>query len=106
MKTGVNVLAMDFNFKITGDSPAWKPIRVYTDGIKTYIEFPDDKFAEGMPGLVELANDEGVFKDETTQLVNYLPMGPLFVADKKLQRFALMLGIDKKVIIEYTGRPK
>lgn len=108
LKGGVNVSSLDFNFRMSGDAP-WKPIRVYSDGEKTYIEFPDGNFPEGMPALVELADDAGVFKDESSQLVNYRAIGNKFVADKRLRRFALVLGIDKnekKVVIDYSGGAK
>lgn len=105
--TGENVEELDFNFRMSGDSPAWKPVRVYTNGVKTYVEFPDDKFAEGMPALIELGGDGGLFRDESNQIVNYRPIGKRFVIDKKLTRFALILGIDKqekKVVFDYEGK--
>ncbi len=107
LPTGENVAELDFNFRVSGDSPAWKPVRVYTDGVKTYVEFPDAKFPEGMPALVELGGDGGLFRDESNQIVNYRPIGKRFVVDKKLTRFALVLGIDKqekKVIFDYEGK--
>jgi type IV secretion system protein VirB9 len=30
----------DFNYRILGSSPPWKPVRVYRDGGKTYVQFP------------------------------------------------------------------
>ena len=36
---GMNVVNMDFGYKISGDAVAWKPTRVFSDGTKTYIDF-------------------------------------------------------------------
>ena len=40
LPTGENTANLDFGFQLSGDDPSWKPLRVYTDGAKTYIEFP------------------------------------------------------------------
>lgn len=73
-------------------SPDWKPTRAWTDGLKTYVEFPGPLGA-GSPALVGLANDGGWFSKPTAQVVNYRPIGNRFVADASLQRAALILGV-------------
>jgi type IV secretion system protein TrbG len=32
----------DFGYALSGDSPAWRPVRVFANGAKTYIELPSD----------------------------------------------------------------
>ncbi len=31
---------LDFDYSLKGDTPTWKPVRVYSDENKTYIQFP------------------------------------------------------------------
>lgn len=106
LSTGENAAALDFRFGLGGDSPSWKPQRVYTDGVKTYIQFPDAKFPGELPALVELGKDGGLFSDESTQLVNYRLIGDRFVVDKVIDHAALISGIGKnqvRVTIDYMG---
>jgi hypothetical protein len=39
-RRSVAVEALRFRYAITGDSPPWRPVRVFDDGQKVYIEFP------------------------------------------------------------------
>src|SRR5690606_29749075 len=36
---GVALEALNFDYRITGDAPAWRPLRAFDDGRQTYIEF-------------------------------------------------------------------
>ncbi len=84
--TGQNLAALDFNYNLSGDNPSWKPVRIYTDGIKTYIQFPSTHFNES-PALLSLGNSG----DE--ELVNYRLIGDRYVVDKVLDRAALIVGV-------------
>lgn len=99
LPTGQNLTNLDFNFRISGDSPAWKPVRIYTDGVKTYIQFPSSHFNEA-PTLVALGQRGG------EELVNYRLIGDRYVVDKVLDRAALIVGVGRsqtKVEISRTG---
>jgi len=99
LPTGQSLANLDFNFRISGDNPAWKPIRIYTDGEKTYIQFPSSHFNEA-PALVALGQRGG------EELVNYRLIGDRYVADKVLDRAALIVGVGRaqtKVKISRTG---
>jgi type IV secretion system protein VirB9 len=62
LPTGQNLANLDFGFEIHGDHPRWTPQRVYSDGVKTYIQFPSASFAGSeAPALVALAHDGGLF---------------------------------------------
>jgi len=57
---GEDVIAknLDFEYTLAGDSVPWKPIRVYDDGVKTYIDFNKIRVqAQELP--VFLVNDTG-----------------------------------------------
>jgi P-type conjugative transfer protein TrbG len=37
---GLDVQSLTFSYAITGDTPAWRPLRAFDDGRQTFIEFP------------------------------------------------------------------
>jgi type IV secretion system protein VirB9 len=92
LPTGENIASLDFGFKLDGDNPKWKPKRVYTDGVKTYIQFPSARFADEAPALVALEGG-GIFSDPSEQIVNYRLIGDRFVVDQVLERAALISGV-------------
>ena len=107
MPTGENLANLDFGFTIGGDSPSWKPVRVYSDGKKTYIQFSSASFGGEAPGLVALGNDGGLFSDPSMKLVNYRPIGDRYVVDKVIDRAALIQGVGSdqiKVTITHKGK--
>jgi len=83
---------LDFNFQLGGDSPSWKPVRVYSDGTKTYIDFPPSVGSTETPALVAL-NGGGWFSRPNPQLVNYRMHGDRYVVDGVLDRAALISGV-------------
>lgn len=106
LPTGQNLANLDFNFRVRGDNPRWKPQRVYSDGSKTYIQFASADFGGEAPALVALGNDGGLFSGPSEQLVNYRVIGDRYVVDKVLDRAALITGVGRhqtKVTIERTG---
>lgn len=98
--TGQNLADLDFGYRIRGDEPAWRPVRVYTDGMKTFIQFPRAARADELPALV------GVGADDREQIVNFRLAGDRFVVDQVLSRAWLVAGVGRnqvRVKIERTG---
>lgn len=89
--------AADFHFgyAVSGDSPSWRPVRVFSNGAKTYIEFPRDIGSGDLPTLVALADDGGLFSAPSKQLVNYRFVQGRFEVDKVLHRAALISGVGR-----------
>ncbi|MFS2012857.1 P-type conjugative transfer protein TrbG [Azospirillum sp. CT11-132] len=87
LSDGLNAANLDFNFAIRGDSPSWRPVRVYTDGRKTYIQFPSEMRYDESPALVAIG------ADDKEQLVNYRASGDRYVVDKVLRHAALISGV-------------
>jgi type IV secretion system protein TrbG len=81
--------ALDFGYHIKGDKPAWRPVRIYTDQVKTYIQLPATAKNDEIPVLLVLG------PGNTEQLVNYRLNGDSFVVDKVIQRATLISGIGK-----------
>ena len=90
---GLDVSRLQFNYDISGDSPDWKPVRIYTDGVKTYIQFPKSMQFSDAPALVALGTKDGVFSGPSKELVNYRVVGDRYVVDKVLDRAALISGV-------------
>jgi type IV secretion system protein TrbG len=99
--------AFNFDYAMLGDSPAWRPVRVFANSSKTYIEFPRDIGAGELPALVALGNDGGLFSAPSKQLVNYRFVHGRFEVDRVLERAALISGVGSdqvEVRIERRGR--
>lgn len=91
-ETNQSVTTLDFGFKITGDRPAWRPLRVYSDGSKTYIQFPPSMTNGQAPALV------GVGAGNATEIINYRVDGDRYVVDQVLDRGALISGVGRNQV--------
>lgn len=89
LATGEALASLDFNFRVDGDRPRWRPVRVYTDGAKTYIQLPAAVSTAEAPALVALGADGG------EQLVNYRMIGDRYVVDRVLDRAVLLTGVGR-----------
>lgn len=106
LSDGRNIEALDFGFRLSGDSPSWRPIRVYTDGRKTYIQFPREMAFDEAPALVTFSSEGSLFSSPSPQLVNYRRQKDRYVVDKVLRRAALITGVgdqQTKVEIQREG---
>lgn len=114
LSSGENIADQDFRFSITGDSPKWKPLRVYTNGVQTAIQFADPNF-HGMsaPALFVYGKAGGSFFNEKKPIqVNYHRDKDRYIVDYVPdvgEQFALVTGVGNeqtKVLIEYQGGGK
>ena len=84
---------LDFGFRLSGDNPSWRPLRAYSDGSKTYIQFAQAIQFGTAPALVGLGNDGGWFSDASKQVLNYRIVGDRYVVDQVLDRAELVSGV-------------
>jgi type IV secretion system protein VirB9 len=90
---------IDERYRIEGDNPPWRPVRVYNDGVKTIIQFPPGVAFGDLPTLVALADDpsflhlDSLINGPTKTLVNYRFVKDRFEADKVLNRAVLISGV-------------
>ena len=106
LPTGENVANLDFGFRLSGDNPGWRPLRVYTDGAKTYIQFPSTMAFGTAPALVGLDSGGGWFSAPATQTVNYRIAGDRYIVDRVLDRAELVSGVggsQTRVLITRDG---
>jgi type IV secretion system protein VirB9 len=106
LPSGQNIANLDFGFRLSGDDPAWRPLRVYTDGAKTYIQFPRAMAFGAAPALVGLDNGRHWFSRRPRQMVNYRVMGDRYIVDNVLDRAELVSGVgddQTRVLITRDG---
>lgn len=94
---------VNFDYKIGGDRPPWRPVRVFDDGRQTVIEFPAAVAQSQMPPLFVDGPD-----GKPTSLVNYRVAGQRIVVDRLFAKAELKIGQGRgqqKVDIERLRRP-
>lgn len=83
---GLALDRLNFDYRINGDDPEWRPLRVFDDGRQTFIAFPASiSVGEAPPLFVTGANGEA-------QLVNYRMRGDYYVIDRLFDAAELRLG--------------
>lgn len=80
-----------------GRTPDWAPTRVYDDGRRTWIEFPDTIAASDMPPLF-------VRTGEGAEIVNYRIQGNVYMVDRLFDVAELRLGRAQSVIVRIERR--
>jgi len=78
-----------FGYKLSGDRPRWRPVRVFDDGRQAYVEFPQSVGQDVMPPLFILGQGGGA------ELVNYRVQGRYMIVDRLFDRAELRVG-DKR----------
>jgi len=77
-------------YRIEGDHPAWRPIAVFDDGRRTYVEFGPDVLIEDLPPLYRTSAD-----GKSAELINYHVEGRRIVAERLFDRAELRLGVKR-----------
>lgn len=88
-------------YRLSGDKPSWRPVKVYADDAKTYIQFPASVKNDEAPVLVVLG------PNNNEQLVNYRMLEDRYVVDKIVTHAALISGVGRhqqKVEIVREGK--
>ena len=91
--SGLAVEKLSFGYRISGDDPAWRPVRAFDDGQQTFIEFPPS-VAQGEAPPLFLIGAEG-----DAQLVNYRMAGRFYVIDRLFARAELRLGEKRQQVV-------
>lgn len=95
--SGLAVERLNFDYAISGDKPAWRPLRAFDDGRQTFIEFaPSIAVGEAPPLFV--IGDEG-----EAQLVNYRVAGRYYVVDRLFGAAELRLGGKKQQVVRIVS---
>lgn len=93
---------LNFDYKVRGGDEHIRPLRVFDDGSKTFIQMPADIQHREAPALVVLGNDG------KGEMANYRVQQQTYIVDRLFDRAELVLGAGKKADkVEITrGKPK
>ena len=93
---GLVVEQLHFNYEISGDEPAWRPLRAFDDGRQTFIEFPASIVVGEVPPLFVLD------QSGKATLVNYRMRGRYYVVDRIFNAAELRLGTKHPQVVRIT----
>ena len=90
---GLAVDNLHFNYAISGDAPAWRPLRAFDDGRQTFVEFPASIAVGDAPPLFVVG------PTGEAELVNYRVRGRFYVVDRIFDVAELRLGTKKQQVV-------
>ena len=94
--SGLTPADLFFGYDISGDKPDWRPVRVFDDGTKVYIQFPLTMAQSDAPPIFVIG-DTG-----KAELVNYRVAGNYYVVDRLFSAAELRLGEKHQVVVKIT----
>ena len=97
-QAGVPPEQLAFSYSIAG-SAGWKPTRVYSDGQKTYIQFPRSLSGQDAPVLFVVSGGQN-------RIVNYRMKNAMMVVDYNIEKAILVSGVgweQQKITIRRGG---
>ncbi|TPG18872.1 P-type conjugative transfer protein TrbG [Sphingomonas koreensis] len=90
---GLEIDRLRFDYEVSGDKPAWRPLRAFDDGRQTFIEFPENLSVGEAPPLF-LVDRKG-----DAQLVNYRVRGRYYIVDRLFDVAELRLGTKHQEVV-------
>ena len=92
--------SLHFGYKIKNveGKPSWRPERVFDNGTKTFIHFPDSVSNGELPALFIMT------KDRQSQVVNFRTIGRFYVVDRLFETAELRIGEGDDVEIVHVIR--
>ena len=93
IESGLTLEGLNFDNRMSGDSPAWKPVRVFDDGRQVFIQMPDNIMATDLPPLFVLG------EDGDAELVNYRVRSNYYVVDRLFRAAELRLGARNQTVV-------
>ena len=93
---GLSLDQLSFGYTISGDTPAWRPLRAFDDGRQTFIEFPASLGVGEAPPLFVLG------PKKAAELVNYRVKGRFYIVDRLFGAAELRLGTKHQDVVRIT----
>lgn len=93
---GLRLDRLQFRYEVSGDSPPWRPIRVFDDTRKVYIQFPERLDQGEAPPLFVVGPGGEV------QLVNYRVRGRYYIVDRLFAAAELRLGEEPQQVVRIS----
>lgn len=94
VEAGLTLDRLNFDYRLSGDTPSWKPVRVFDDGRQVFIQMPTTIETTDMPPLFVLG-DGG-----DAELVNYRIRSNYYVVDRLFQAAELRLGTKRQTVVK------
>jgi type IV secretion system protein VirB9 len=88
--TANTIDTLNFNYAIKGGDEVTRPVRVFDDGKKTYVQMNPSVKNREAPALVVIGSDG------KQEMVNYRVKDDVYIVDRLFDRAALILGTGKK----------
>ncbi|TGQ50183.1 P-type conjugative transfer protein TrbG [Mesorhizobium sp. M1C.F.Ca.ET.193.01.1.1] len=85
-----DVTARNYRYRLTGDTPAWRPVAIYDDGRRVYVEFPRGIVQGEMPPIFVIG------PDGEPQVVNSRVYHNALIVDRLFAAAELRLGSGKR----------
>ncbi|MEI8186842.1 MAG: TrbG/VirB9 family P-type conjugative transfer protein [Chlorobiaceae bacterium] len=95
----VNLASLDFGYRIEvkkGSRPSWLPVKVFDDGRKTFVQFPEAMLSREAPVLFVVGRSGEV------QLVNYRVKNDYYIVDRLFEKAELRAGEKGDMIVRIT----
>ncbi len=95
---GVAPDKLNFSYSVSGTA-AWKPKRIYSDGDKTYIQFPKSMSGQDAPVLFVVSGGQN-------RIVNYRMKNDMMIVDYAVDKAILVSGVgwrQQKITIRRGG---
>ncbi len=96
IERGLMLEGLNFDYRITGDNPDWKPVRVFDDGRQVFIQMPQDIATTDMPPLFVLGTNGDA------ELVNYRVRGNYYIVDRLFRAAELRLGTKNQTVVRIS----
>lgn len=90
---GLELGRLNFNYRIEGDRPDWRPIRVFDDGRQVYIQMPERIASTDAPPLFVVG------RKGDAELVNYRVRGAYYIVDRLFSRAELRHGEKSQTVV-------
>jgi type IV secretion system protein VirB9 len=87
---------LSFDYRLSGDDPDWRPVRVFDDGRRVFIQMPEDLETTDAPPLFVLGSSD------EAELVNYRVRGRYYVVDRLFAAAELRLGEAPQTVVRIT----
>lgn len=91
---GMTLADLNFSYRIEGDRPNWRPIRVFDDGRRVFVQMPERIETTDAPPLF-IVGPGG-----DAQLVNYRVRDNYYVVDRLFAKAELRLGEDNQTVVK------
>lgn len=95
----VNLASLDFGYRVEvkkGSRPSWLPVKVFDDGRKTFVQFPEAMLSREAPVLFVVG------KSGEVQLVNYRVKNDYYIVDRLFEKAELRAGEKGDMIVRIT----